>query len=401
MFNKLKKYHWISIVIAFIVVNNVVAMTFSLSNEYYIVMGAALMVLLVKGGIKKVNGLYVAFAVVCLLSILFNDIPAIFRPWGRFVTFIMVTSLVSPMLQSPTLRRFRVEAFVLIQYLLLLVTIISFFATLGGYNSMRLAAGRTGITTQVMIMGPVAGISLVFCTYQLWIQKSKKLGKITKMIYLLGLFCSFAMNLMAVSRVGVAAAAAGIVALIIYKARFKAGKAMWYAGVIFVLLAGTYPLWNGYSAQVEKKNQMYIDGDGMFASRQNNWDQRIDEFKKSPWFGVGFGAVDMGDDNITDISEGGTVETGSGWLLVLSMTGIFGFVLFVLFFIKAFKKTYRMVKKEYIEPYCLMGALLALFSVHMIAEGYSLAAGGLLFFNLWLLLGVTDAWPVSKKSLSL
>lgn len=139
----------------------------------------------------------------------------------------------------------------------------------------------------------------------------------------------------------------------------------------------------------------------MFASRQNNWDQRIEEFKENPWFGVGFGAVDMGDDNITSISEGGTVETGSGWLLVLSMTGILGFSLFVVFFVKAFKKTYRMVKYKYVEPYCLFGALLALFSVHMIAEGYSLAAGGLLFFNLWLLLGVTDAWPSSKNVVSL
>lgn len=241
MLRKLKKYHWLSIVIAFIVVNNVVAMTFSLSNEYYIVMAMALLVVLMKGGVRRVKGLYVAFTIVCLLSILFNDIPAIFRPWGRFATFVTVIALVSPMLQSPSFRRFRVEAFVLIQYLLLLVTIISFFATMAGYNSMRMAAGRTGITTQVMIMGPVAGISLVFCVYQLWIQKAKKLSVTAKAIYAFGLFCSFAMNLMAVSRVGVAAAATGIVALVVYKSRFKVGKTLWYAGIIVALLAGTYP----------------------------------------------------------------------------------------------------------------------------------------------------------------
>ncbi len=397
MLKRLRKYHWLSIVIAFIVVNNVVAVTFSLSNEYYIVMAGALLVLLSKGGIRGFKGAYVAFAFVCLISIMINDIPAVFQPWLRFATFVIVTAIVSPMLQSPALRRFRVETFVLIQYLLLLVTIISFFATLGGFNAMRNAAGRTGITVQVMIMGPVAGMSLVFCVYQLWIQTSRKLKRNEKSVYLLGVFCSFAMNLMAVSRIGVVAAAAGVLALIVYKSRFRMGKSVKYALALFLILVATYPLWNNYSEQVVEKNRSYVEGAGMLASRQDHWEQRIKEFKESPLFGIGFGAVEFGDDSVSHVGGKGKTETGSGWLLVLSMTGIFGAILFVSFFVRAFKKTYRLVKDKYVEPFCLFGGLLALFSVHMIAEGYSLAAGGLLFFNMWLLLGVVDCWPKGKQ----
>lgn len=383
-------------------------MTFSLSNEYYIVMALALLVVLMKGGVRRVKGLYVAFTIVCLLSILFNDIPAIFRPWGRFATFVTVIALVSPMLQSPSFRRFRVEAFVLIQYLLLLVTIISFFATMAGYNSISLTVGRTGITTQVMIMGPIAGISLIFCVYQIWIQRTRKLLKVEKYIYIFGVFCSFAMNLMAVSRAAIAAATVGVIALIVYKARFRTGKALTYIITICMLLIISYPLWNKYSSQVEEKNRQYVEGSGMFTSRQSLWNDRLGEFKESPLIGIGFAAVDLGEDSNNQPSSKmnyatgtGNVEPGSGWLLVLSMTGISGFVLFVLMFYQAFKKTILMVKRQFVEPYCLLGAVLAFFTIHMLAEGYSLAGGSFLFFNLWLLLGTIDAWPDNKKNLVL
>lgn len=401
MFAKLKRYHWLSLFVAFIAVNNVVAATFSLANQYYIVMGAALLILLALGGISNVKMLYVIFAVVCAISIAVNDIPDIFRPWGRYVTFVLVTGLISPMFQSPLLSRFRQETFILVMYLILLVTIISFFAAMAGVNYMREAAGQTGITTQVMLMGPIAGVSLVFCVYMLWVQKTRRIGAIEKGIYLLGLFTGFAMNLMAVSRIGIVAAATGVVALIVYKSRFKPGKAMLYVVLIAGALILTRPLWNTYSAQVEEKNEKAERQGGMLSSRQNNWDQRIEEFESSPIIGIGFSAVELGDDNVTEVSNSGTVETGSGWLLVLSMTGLAGFIPFALMFFKAFAKTRRMVVHRFVEPYCLLGALLAMFSVHMIAEGYSLAAGGLMFFIVWLLLGTIDCWPLNRKSISL
>lgn len=401
MLKRLRKYHWVSLFVAFIVVNNIVAVTFSLANAYYIVMAAALGILLMRGGVTGFKGLYAVFVLICGLSIVFNDVPEVFHPWMRYLTFIFVMGLTSPMIQSPLLRRFRRETFVLIQYLLLLVTIISFFATLGGYNSMHLAAGRTGITVQVMIMGPVAAMTLVFCAYQVFVQKTRKLKAVERGIYLFGMFCGFAMNLMAVSRIGVVAAVMGCVGLIVYKSRFKMGRAMVYAGVIVAALAATYPLWNSYSADVVAKNELASETVGMLDSRMNNWQQRLSEFESSPWIGIGFGAVDMGDDNVTEVNFKGGVETGSGWLLVLSMTGIFGFALFVIFFIKAFLKSYRMVCRRFVEPYCLLGAFLFLFGTHMLAEGYSLAAGGMLFFNLWLLLGTIDCWPAKVKTVRL
>lgn len=412
MLKTLRKYHWVSLAVAFIAANNVVAPTFSLANSYYIVMGIALAILIMKGGIRGMKGAYMAFVIVCALSIVFNDVPAVFRPWLRLLTFIFVSGLVSPWLQSPTLRRFRVEAFVIMQYLLLAITIISFFTDMAGirYNNpyhvsdLSLISGHSGITSQQMIMGPVAGISLIFCIYQLWIQKSRRLKTLEKGIYFLGLFCGFAMNLLAVSRAGVAAAAMGVVALMVYKSRFRMGRAMWYSAIIVGLLGASYPLWSGYSEKVVEKQEGYNEKGDALGSRMMYWNKSLREFEDSPILGIGFASVSLGESkNMSEdeMTGNGQVETGSGWLNVLSMTGIAGFSLFVFFFLTAFRKTIQSVKRNYCEPYCLIGALLVLMCTHMLAEGYSLAAGGLLFFNLWLLLGVADAWPQDKRTIAL
>lgn len=410
MLKKLKKYHWVSLFVAFIVVNNIVALTFCLGNPYYLIMAGSLGILIMNGGVKNLKMPYVAFIVICALSIATNKIPASLHPWLRFMTLAFVLSLVTPMLQSPALRRFRWQTFVLIQYLCVAVTIISFFATLGGYNSMKLSAGRTGITTQVMVMGPLAAMSMVFCVYQVWVQKSKKIRLIEKLIFGFGAFCGFAMCMMAVSRIGIVSGAMGIVALIVYKSRFKMGKSMIYVATVTLTLIATYPLWNAYIAQAKEKNERAVVEGGMLNSRQGAWQARIDEFKSSPLFGVGLASYDLGDENPSlddDLLADNenirveALEPGSGWLVVLSMTGIFNFVLFVWFYWKAFQKTYRSVTRRWIEPYCLLGALLVLFATHMLAEGYSLAAGGFLFFCMWLMLGVIDAWPKDKYKVEL
>lgn len=421
MFGKLKRYYWLSLLIPLLVVNNVIVFTPNFRKQYYIVMIIALSLMIYKNSIRRINWLYMGFVGVCLLSILFNDIPTQFQAPLRFITFCSVVFLVTPIIQSPLLIRFRTQAFVVLMHLIVLLVIVSFFASLVGINPMEKpedtavgieARGESGITSQLMIMGPTAGVSLIYCVYILFVQKNIKINFLTKCYFGFGAFCGFAMNLMAVSRAGVAAAAMGLIALLVFKSRFHLGKAMMYAGLLITILVCTYPLWSNYSQKVEAKQEKLSDGTGMFSSRQSLWEKRYEEFKESPVVGIGFCAIDLGDgwtedDNSSPLSEdpnigwNGTVETGSGWLMVLSMTGISGFILFVLIFFNCFLTTYRNVKRRYIPPYALFGALLVFFAGHMVAEGYTLAAGSFLFFILWSVLGICQSWNPERKTLSL
>lgn len=67
-----------------------------------------------------------------------------------------------------------------------------------------------------------------------------------------------------------------------------------------------------------------MDEDGE-TSRTKLWDARLEEFKSSPLWGIGFGVTGIGDK-----ATSGRAETGSGWLTVLSQTGIIGFTLVIL-----------------------------------------------------------------------
>ncbi|MDP2455208.1 MULTISPECIES: hypothetical protein [unclassified Kaistella] len=89
-------------------------------------------------------------------------------------------------------------------------------------------------------------------------------------------------------------------------------------------------------------------------------------------------------------SDSGKVEPGSSWLALLSMTGIAGFILIVFIFLSALIYLFKN-KNDYIIS-GILGSLLLFFMIHMSAEGYILAAGSLLFFYIWLLLGVIEGY---------
>lgn len=60
-------------------------------------------------------------------------------------------------------------------------------------------------------------------------------------------------------------------------------------------------------------------------SRDALWKARLIEFESSPIWGIGFGVTGIGNNAIS-----GRAETGSGWLTILSQTGIIGFILTLL-----------------------------------------------------------------------
>lgn len=133
-----------------------------------------------------------------------------------------------------------------------------------------------------------------------------------------------------------------------------------------------------------------IEAGGLASSREIHWQTRIEEFKTSPFMGIGFASVSTTMEGSTFDITSGQVETGSSWLSVLSMMGIFGFVVFIVLFIKTLRVLYRLAEVD-IRYIAYLTALLVFWMIHMMAEGYILGAGGFLFFNVWLLLGYIHA----------
>ena len=403
MLKRLKSFDIFSIITAVFVVNNIVMITPSFSTPYYVVLLFVLVVLLSRGGIQRCNTPMVLLMLAIVCSLLFNDVPAVFSPWMRFATFVIVTALVSPLIGSRPLYRFRCETFVLLQYLMVIVTIASFLFYLAGINYMRGdTGGQTGITSHSMILSPIAGNTLIFCLYKLIVERKWRSKMIVKLFYCGMIAISFILVWVTLSRTTVLATLAGVVALILFQSNFRMGKASRLIIGLCAVAVITSPIWGKYTEGIQEKNLGSERAGSILSSREEHWQKRIEEFKSSPIFGIGFASVDFDSQRNVAVEgaqvrlDDGKVETGNSWLAVLSMTGIFGFACFATLVIKSFFKSKRIRRFKMSDPICLIGSLLAFFSVHMFAEGYIFGAGGFIFFNVWLLLGVINAFDKMK-----
>jgi hypothetical protein len=181
--------------------------------------------------------------------------------------------------------------------------------------------------------------------------------------------------------------------LIVLKSKFKVSRFMNLAILIVVAGALTYPVWSKYTTGVVEKNEGSIRAGGITSSREEHWEYRWREFKSSPIIGIGFSSIKEGTVDL----ETGVVETGNSWLAILSMTGILGFAAFFTVFSGAARRIKLYILKADAPSYCFVGALLAFYAIHMIAEGYIFGAGNFLFFNLWLTIGMAYAIPAANR----
>jgi len=131
------------------------------------------------------------------------------------------------------------------------------------------------------------------------------------------------------------------------------------------------------------------------------WANRMIEFNSSPYFGVGFATqkddiITLDNDYLEVAAATGSIEPGSTYLMILSMTGLFGaFAMFLLMFKAMVSRGFwRRIALQ--DSYKL--ATFVFFSVHFIAEGYIFSSGALFACIFWLLLGAT--YPYAKINYS-
>lgn len=351
--------------------------------------------MVVKG--LKPDRLSLIFIAFIPLSILLAQPNPVFRSGMRYVLFLLLFIAVSPFNESLEARLFRSKVLKGVFLCCAAISIVSFFCYFLGINLMRntysgemmdyymenKAGTFGGITVQSMLLAPISGVGAVACCYAQ--MKTHK-----KIFWVLAAMCMGSL-LFAASRSALMASLAGIGALFFFFTN-RVSKQVQRIVVVLALLLVSNPLWNSALEGITQKNQGAEITTGVNTdSRKGKWQIRIEEWKDSPIWGIGFVAV-SDRDNYGPTT--GVIEPGTSWLAVLSMTGIVGFFLFCRIFYRALKNSlFRRTPEG-----ALLGGALVLVGVHMLAEGHVFSAGSFLCFLVWLIIGCATDYSSLEKN---
>lgn len=396
---KINTCTFIAAITAITVVNGAVQKhTFSLGNIYYAILITILALTFFQSPIKRLSYAMSLLYITCILSIVANVIPPEYRAWERFTLFVIVTFIASPFIQSNFFDKFRIITFKYIQYLLIAVIVLSIPAFVTGERG---TTGFEGFTSHSMIISSVAAMVIMTLVYLFY---SKKLSK--KIIIPL-LVLSFPMLLLGASRIALAGCFCSLLFFFYKINKSNIAQFMKVTIAVVVLLGATYPIWNTYLSGIETKNAAIDEETGevdLTSSRNVLWEQRLKEFQSSPAVGIGFCYApyvasidkDTGKIEFAD-TDTGMIEPGSGWLGILSMTGLFGLLCIVAIWIRSFYMCAKMERKDfYFSIY--LSSLLVFYTIQMIAEGGIYSAGGFDCFIIWILLGAIQAsWNITNS----
>ena len=314
----------------------------------------------------QINRCCLLFLLICSFSIVFNDIPSEIKPYQRFLLYFIIYIVFGPLFYNEKTNQLRLNIFFLLIKFCVIITLVSILAFLiWGIGIDKKDLGFKGITGYSMMMAPIAAISTFYLIYLLRFRHAKW----AIFLILISLFTM----LIAGSR---SALAAFLVSFLF--SLFKESKRKFFRLVLISIpiLVISFPLWKSQLAVFEKKQEIQERMDDGENSRTIKWNNRLYEFKNNPIIGVGFSSLDIRHSAGDYSKSEGTLEPGSSWLALLSMTGILGFFsFFCLYFISV--KDYLMNKlKSHLD--ILVFQLLVFFGLHFIFDGYLFGIGSIL-----------------------
>lgn len=140
-------------------------------------------------------------------------------------------------------------------------------------------------------------------------------------------------------------------------------------------------------AMMNKKNGLEITTEN--TSRDELWSQRMEEFKSSPIWGIGFAAHGVGANK-----QVGRNESGGSFISVLAQAGIIGIIFVLLIWVAAI-----MIPKAIGIDYnnILFYASFVFMSIHSILEGYMFQAGWYLCLIIWFIIGLMIEHKMMRK----
>lgn len=326
----------------------------------------------------------VVFLLICSASILLNQPPSYFLAWQRLLGFALLVLIVAPLVvcrEIFELRRHLLRSILWFCTILSFGSFICFFLDINFFvrneEVLSIEAGHfSGLFRHSMLLGPIAGLSTIF-TFVSYIERSNK-----RFWLLVISVCSFGSTLLSASRGAVGATIVGLIVSYMCFYRGNLSRGVFLALFVIGLVAALYPLWGNLTDFLIVKQQNNVEAGGTLMSREGIWLIRLSEIRQHPLTGVGFCCVDTG---LTYVdTKTGIIEPGSSWLSVFSMTGVFGFLIFLSIFIKSIRRAYRINNKS---ESCLLCGFLTFFAFHLVIEGYVLASGSFMGLLYWLLLG--------------
>lgn len=358
---------------------------------YYPMLGLMAIYCLMHG--KKVGWVFVAYLGVCLLSYMFNDIPKYYRTTERLIVFAGLLVSFSNLVNSRRIALMRLHLFHTFCILSTILVVINYvmFATghinssqASTYQNIGLYTGST-MNNEMGLLGAVSIMFIIaFCGKYI-----KIFSKIEKIIMLGCLVCAISMMGMASSRMGLICTLLSVV-FVLYKLNSKNPKKLLGAAVLFVIgIFVVSSLFGDKFRFMMAKNANQIESADV-SSRDATWPFRIIEFKESPVYGVGFARIKYGLG--TDIAEelGGTIESGSGWLSVLSQTGLLGAVCILVIVLPNIVYLFRHRSNSYCAAW--YSGMCVMFVMQPISEGYITTVGAVLCCLFWLNYSVIDSF---------
>lgn len=363
---------------------------FPVSLYYLPICGICLLYVL-SGGVKKVKGMYVVLFVAFGLSALFAEEP-MFNSKLRFSLFVMVSMICSPCIMSDRAVTFRTLITRNILALLSLLTVGSFFCYFLGINYMRTTANELhdlssagifgGLYLHSMLLGPCSVLVAMVFLNSFMVERKK--------LFILLFFISVAAVILSASRASTLALGAPIAYSLFFMKDWGGSRKKLIGLLIVVFILGA-PMAEKIGGGLIEKQQRNVEMGGTLSSREGKWDARIEEFRNYPITGIGFCAVDT--KNTDDYNSYGGVEPGSTHLSVLSMTGILGFIPYIMVLWAAYKAVRR---DESVKAKIRMCLFLAMIT-HATFEGYGLSAGGFLFLMFWLVIAQCEDYNIMKS----
>lgn len=375
-----KSCNYLAWLFAVVAVSTVSGFLFFPTSMFYFATCILCLLYILKRGRIQWNGKFIFLYVTFGFSVLMAS-PPLFNSQMRFGLFVMVTLVCSPCIQSDIAVKFRTLACRNLLILFGIMSIASFFCYFLGINFMPLHTGRTdlvgvvngqagsfsGLFTHSMLMGPLAALtSLLFFHAYLYNKK-----RIYIILFLIGALATF----LSASRGAVMSLVLPIIYSLLFSNKAR-GKVTWLLIVSAILVM---PIADRITAGVIEKQQGNLNAGSTFNSRQSKWDNRWSEFKSSPLLGVGFCAVDL--KYTEDYNDNGGIEPGSSHLSVLSMTGVLGFIPYLLIIFSAYNVV-RRNKRNVVAGFRL--SMLLSCMLYAVAEGHALFAGGFLFLMFWI-----------------
>ncbi|MBQ4632731.1 MAG: O-antigen ligase family protein [Prevotella sp.] len=239
----------------------------------------------------------------------------------------------------------------------------------------------SGFTNNPMWLSAACGIGVIFLSYwmnRLWNNKKR----IMALLMLPLIFLTLQTLVWGASRSALGISI-GASVLLIFLSNKKIIRTfvMLCSFALLACIATPILMADSEKMQSKKGGMEFVDEDGE-TSRTQLWNMRIKEFESSPLWGIGFGVT-----GIDDEAKTGRAETGSGWLTVLSQTGIIGFVLSILIVFRAILPL-RLLRDN--TRMALYSAILAYLCLHTMFEAYLFQSGWYLCFVFWLTVSVLD-----------